>query len=290
MSIASELNALNGHIISAYDEIDTMGGTIPQNKNMANLASAISSIPTGGGGGGGVPALWLGGKNPVLQKTITMTFNLADDTTYLSKTPTTSSQSILSGGSASYTQTYECDIENYDWLAVYDALVPHIYTQTPTTAYAMCYASSKYAYYIGRMWDGIESSNVNFYNLSSQFQISGNILRYRYGSNVYIGRGGDASTGVYATPPSSVGNISSTSNIITLSIRNPDIYIKTNSSRMNASSWQYLDASATNVYFRCQIFRIDKDGGVISMASNMLHDACVSADGSMASNEIIWGA
>lgn len=52
MSIASELSALNGHIISAYDEISTMGGTVPANKNMSNLASAIASIPSGGGGGG----------------------------------------------------------------------------------------------------------------------------------------------------------------------------------------------------------------------------------------------
>lgn len=53
MSIASELNALNGYILGAYDEINTKGGTIPTNKNMANLASAIASI-TGGGGGGGL--------------------------------------------------------------------------------------------------------------------------------------------------------------------------------------------------------------------------------------------
>ena len=47
MSIASELNALNGHIISAYDEVNTKGGTVPANKNMANLATAIGSISTG---------------------------------------------------------------------------------------------------------------------------------------------------------------------------------------------------------------------------------------------------
>lgn len=47
MSIASELTALNGHIISAYDEINTKGGTVPANKNMSNLASAIASIPGG---------------------------------------------------------------------------------------------------------------------------------------------------------------------------------------------------------------------------------------------------
>lgn len=52
MSIASELNALNGYILGAYDEINTKGGTVPANKNMANLASAIASIESGGGGGG----------------------------------------------------------------------------------------------------------------------------------------------------------------------------------------------------------------------------------------------
>ena len=53
MSIASELTALNGYILGAYDEINTKGGTVPANKNMANLASAIATISGGGGGGGG---------------------------------------------------------------------------------------------------------------------------------------------------------------------------------------------------------------------------------------------
>ena len=50
MSISSELSAMNGHILNAYDEINAKGGTVPANKNMANLASAIESISGGGGG------------------------------------------------------------------------------------------------------------------------------------------------------------------------------------------------------------------------------------------------
>lgn len=49
MSIASELTALNGYILGAYDEINNKGGTVPANKNMANLASAIAGLPSGGG-------------------------------------------------------------------------------------------------------------------------------------------------------------------------------------------------------------------------------------------------
>lgn len=47
MSIASELSALNGYILGAYDEVSGKGGTVPANKNMANLASAIASISAG---------------------------------------------------------------------------------------------------------------------------------------------------------------------------------------------------------------------------------------------------
>lgn len=50
MSIASELTALNGYILDAYGEVSGKGGTVPANKNMANLASAIASISGGGGG------------------------------------------------------------------------------------------------------------------------------------------------------------------------------------------------------------------------------------------------
>ena len=48
MSIATELEALNTNIKNAYNAIDTKGGTIPQNKNMVNLTTAIASIPSGG--------------------------------------------------------------------------------------------------------------------------------------------------------------------------------------------------------------------------------------------------
>lgn len=48
MSIATELTALQGHISNAYDAVNTKGGAIPTNKNMANLDDAILSIPAGG--------------------------------------------------------------------------------------------------------------------------------------------------------------------------------------------------------------------------------------------------
>lgn len=48
MSIASELNNLSTNISNAYDTVETKGGTIPTNKNMVNLPTAIESISAGG--------------------------------------------------------------------------------------------------------------------------------------------------------------------------------------------------------------------------------------------------
>lgn len=45
MSIATELQNLNDNILDAYDAVQTKGGTVPANKNMANLDTAINSIP-----------------------------------------------------------------------------------------------------------------------------------------------------------------------------------------------------------------------------------------------------
>ena len=73
MSIASELNAMNGYILGAYDEINAKGGTVPANKNMANLASAIASIS--GGGGGDVDISGLFG----LTKAVSGTFSVTSE-------------------------------------------------------------------------------------------------------------------------------------------------------------------------------------------------------------------
>lgn len=49
-TISDELSTLNDNLLIAYSAIDNMGGTIPADKNTDNLATAISSIPSGGGG------------------------------------------------------------------------------------------------------------------------------------------------------------------------------------------------------------------------------------------------
>ena len=49
MAIADTINAMKTNITNAYNAIQTKGGTIPTNKNLENLSTAINSISAGGG-------------------------------------------------------------------------------------------------------------------------------------------------------------------------------------------------------------------------------------------------
>ena len=49
MAIADTINSMKTNITNAYNAIQTKGGTIPTNKNLTNLSTAINSIPAGGG-------------------------------------------------------------------------------------------------------------------------------------------------------------------------------------------------------------------------------------------------
>ena len=49
MAIADTINSMKTNITNAYNAIQTKGGTVPTNKNLENLSTAINSIPAGGG-------------------------------------------------------------------------------------------------------------------------------------------------------------------------------------------------------------------------------------------------
>lgn len=49
MAIADTINSMKTNITNAYNAIQAKGGTIPTNKNLENLSTAINSIPAGGG-------------------------------------------------------------------------------------------------------------------------------------------------------------------------------------------------------------------------------------------------
>ena len=53
MSVQSEIDRIITAVGNAYSKVSEKGGTVPASQTVANLATAIDSIPAGGGGGGG---------------------------------------------------------------------------------------------------------------------------------------------------------------------------------------------------------------------------------------------
>lgn len=277
MSIASELSALNGYILGAYDEINDKGGTVPANKNMANLATAIASIS---GGGGGTPSLWAGGLNPQLAQTVTMTHNLSEDTSYNNTTPTTSTKTILTG-----TQVRETvgplDMANYDYVLFMDLVTPHKYTELPSVNHMLA-VGSKIVYFIGRRYNSnatsakqgviltLGAAPIAYYENASQ-------AKYVASTETY-GIGYAANNPVF---------LSSTADSTNIYVYSPSITVRTHATYMNAGAWQYIDAAATNIYVRYQLFRVDKMG-ICSGAFDMVRNACIDGDGTMATNAIIY--
>jgi hypothetical protein len=49
MSIATAITAAQGRVANAYTAISNKGGTLPATQNLANMPTAINSIPSGGG-------------------------------------------------------------------------------------------------------------------------------------------------------------------------------------------------------------------------------------------------
>jgi hypothetical protein len=49
MSIASAIATKQQQVADSYTAVSNKGGTLPQTQNLTNLATAISSIPSGGG-------------------------------------------------------------------------------------------------------------------------------------------------------------------------------------------------------------------------------------------------
>lgn len=49
MAIADTINSMKTNITNAYNAVQTKGGTVPTNKNLENLSTAINSIEAGGG-------------------------------------------------------------------------------------------------------------------------------------------------------------------------------------------------------------------------------------------------
>lgn len=242
---------------------------------IADMAQAITDIPSGSSD----TPFWAGGKNAKLIGSHEYTLNLANDTSYSSSSPTTSSKTIFTASQTNYRKTQTgIDLVNYDYIAILDVVIPHVYTSLPTVVNTDTVVL-KSLYSIGRRVSS--TATTPNYNVILTAGTTG-VNRYRNAANTTFYTGVTAAYAVGATTvsPTLASTSSATSDIY---LPNPAIVIRTSTTYMASSAWSKLDATKTNINIRWQVFRIDKPG-ITTGVFGLGYDETIARD--FTSNEV----
>ena len=226
--------------------------------------------------GGDDTTLWIGSaKNPEYVDTYTLTVNLQDDTTYSSITPSNTAQVVFAAAQAEYLTTGPTlDMANYRYIVFEDIIVPHEYSTSASGLTHVDCVAHKGAYVIGRRNTGAASSlTAPTYNSAAN---NCNFTMLSYYTTADVLSVASSSYGVYATlstPTLSNGS----SDTPVLNFPNPSITVRSSSSYMAVNAFNHLDASATNIRVRWQVYRISKPS-MLDVASDLCTNAALDKD------------
>lgn len=196
--------------------------------------------------------MWLASaKNPTLIGTYYLTINLQNDTSYPSTTPSTSEQTILAASQPALQITGPTlDMAHKRYLVIEDLVSPITYSTTPSgVVYTTC-VSQKFAFTLGRRFSDPTTQNSSLWNTvfanttNAIVNTSGNTLISVNAYGIYCGQ---------VTPTLSSG----TSDTPVLRFPNPAVRCRSNSGSMDTAAWQNVDASATNIKMRWEVYAID---------------------------------
>lgn len=241
-----------------------------------NFPDAIDAIPTGGSS---TTPWWVAYNEPQLMHTATYTLPLSS-TNYSSLTPSTSSQTLTQPAtsyttSASTSVIYDrwgssysgvaLDFGSYNYLVVSEYYVNIAYTTTESSmglahesgyGYVQVHSIGQYP----RASNGtiIYSTSTTAGTSSVNTASSYYGLVYRNASNTkYLV---SATYGLYITPqaPTLASTSTLTSNYI--NFRSPTWAMRTSSTYMNQSAWQYVNPTNTVLHVKQRLYRVKKSG------------------------------
>lgn len=240
-------------------ETKTSNGTY----DVTNLAQLIVNVS--GGGGGLYP--WLGSGAEKVGTVLSKTINLANDTTWSSWTPSTSSTTIRAASTTNdYTGTI--DLGYHDYCFVFKSFVEPAYVSgTPNTRRPYRLVSYHiYCIYGFGNTNTISQWQNNTVGTSSSFTNTTNFYcMYYYNSSGNLASTSGSSYGpIYMSTYPTIQRSSMSGSVATIAFKLPAFYARCNASSFSTERAGQIDAANTNCNLAMELYKVPRGNGLMS--------------------------